>query len=167
MNGQKDFRIKNSKQSLPKMHASVVATVAAPKGKPPVKYSDLILLEKKDALLHTIIEEHMIKFGYLGAFDFYSREVLDKEAQALNPIKNSQILKKNTQSLRLSDIKQEILKVDSVETSTFMLVMTSSSTRFGKDLSRKDRLYLRERKLTQFWSLELTLTWQFTTFTLK
>jgi hypothetical protein len=112
MNGQKDYRIKNSKQSLPKMHSSVVATVSVPKGKQPVKYSDLILLEKKDALLHSIIEEHMIKFGYLSSFDVFSRELQDKEVQALNPNKGFQTTKKNTQSLRLSDIKQEILKVD-------------------------------------------------------
>ena len=111
MNGQKDYRIKNTKQSLPKMHASVVTTLSAPKGKQPVKYSDLIQQEKKDALLHTIIEEHMIKFGYLGAFDTFSRELLDKEAQGISPPKASGMVRKSTQSLRLTDIKQEILKV--------------------------------------------------------
>lgn len=111
MNGQKDYRIKNTKQSLPKMHASVVTTLSAPKGKQPVKYSDLIQQEKKDALLHTIIEEHMIKFGYLGAFDTFSRELLDKEAQGISPPKPSGMVRKSTQSLRLTDIKQEILKV--------------------------------------------------------
>jgi hypothetical protein len=112
MHAQKDYRIKNSKPSLPKMAASVVATVSVPKGKPPVKFSDLVALEKKDSLLNAMIEEHMIKFGYLGAFDIFSRELIDKETQALSPDKVAQTVRKNTQSLRLSDIKQEILKVE-------------------------------------------------------
>lgn len=111
MNGAKDFRIKNNKQSLPKMHSGVVSSMSLPKGKQPAKYSDLVRQEKKDALLHTIIEEHMIKFGYLGAFDTFSRELLEKESQALSPTKESLLAKKQASSLRLSDIKSEILRV--------------------------------------------------------
>ena len=108
MNGAKEYRIKNTKQSMPKMHGSVLTAVSVQKGKQPVKYSDLIQLEKKDALLHTLIEEHMIKFGYVNAFDTLARELQEKESKPIIPAKQAPIVVKTSQSLRLTDIKQEI-----------------------------------------------------------
>lgn len=112
MNGQRDYRIKGSKQALPKMSSSIVSSSAAAlKGRRPVKYSELIQQEKKDQFLHSIIEEHMIKFGYSNAFDVFAKEYQEKEAQASNGIHQIQTLRRMVGAQSLSEIRSAIFRV--------------------------------------------------------
>lgn len=114
MNGQRGYRIKGSKPALPKITSSMIASSSTLNGRRPIKFSDLIQQEKKDQFLHTIIEEHMIKYGYLNAFDVFVKERQDKEALNGSPVNQSQTVRRMAGPQNLSEIKSAIFRVTSV-----------------------------------------------------
>jgi hypothetical protein len=112
MNGQRAYRIKGSKQVLPKVTSSMTSSSSTIlNGRRPVKYSDLIQREKKDQFLHSIIEEHMIKFGYSDAFDIFANEYQEKDALASSPVHRSQTIRRMAGAQSLSEIKTAIFRV--------------------------------------------------------
>jgi hypothetical protein len=106
MQGRPEYRIKNSKQSLPRVANSMA--LSSLNAKQPVghRYSDLIVKEKKDSLVNTVVEEHLIKFGYVNAFDTFLREASEKEQRS---DKNKTL--PNKAPISLTETKEALLKV--------------------------------------------------------
>lgn len=75
-----------SKVSASLQNAKLPQMSATPKPIPNLpKFSELAALEYKDTLINTIIEEHLLKFGYLEAFDMFAYEAdMIKKLHMLN-----------------------------------------------------------------------------------
>lgn len=83
-----------SKVSASLQNAKLPQMSATPKPIPNLpKFSELAALEYKDTLINTIIEEHLLKFGYLEAFDIFTQEA---EFRKRTVMQNEKFDKKKT-----------------------------------------------------------------------
>jgi hypothetical protein len=129
MNQNKDYRIKTSKRTLPKMAQSLQVDASHPKPKTNLLFSEFRATHHPDSLLHTVIEEHLLKFGYLNAFDSFAQELPDKLKQRDR--------KEDLPPISLTDLKNTIMEVALELSRTSNAARTSSSSRTGRCCSRR------------------------------
>ena len=97
------FRIRNSNQTLKRPVKKVNRFQKEKKPKSHLRYTEGPPSQRKGTLLSTTIEEHLLKFGYLDAFDTYIVEVAEKN---LNNSKKAKV-----EELTLSELKKGIKNV--------------------------------------------------------
>lgn len=79
-----------------------------------LRYGRLSDIKNKGTLISTIIEEHMLKFGYLDTYDFYINEIA---------VRNTMEQKKEEKFYNLSELKDLIHMVNtSINITTFVLI---------------------------------------------
>lgn len=84
-----NYRIKTTSSKLPPVDPTLASSLQSLKVKPYLRYSGpetgiTAPLDSKKLLLNTVIEEHLLKFGFIQSFD-----VFIKEAALLAAQKNS------------------------------------------------------------------------------
>ena len=105
----RDYKLNNSRTKLPRMNHSQILNNNFKKTKdgtlkPKVhlRYGRLSDIKNKGTLISTIIEEHLLKFGFLMTYDHYIKEYAMRNA-----------FKKDAEEkfFKLSEIKDIIIKV--------------------------------------------------------
>ncbi len=115
MNLQRDYRISKvsavaksvtgSRNTLPPV-ASSLQQMPNKLLRPTQRFSEIMQHERKDALTETIIQEHMIKYGYVNAFDVFVREIQERE------VHHQQVRHQpNKPPISLSEMQQSIMQV--------------------------------------------------------